>query len=47
MMKCSTELGVECAMMGMTDTGKLDVLAIVGRKPFAQIFTQFRGKIIY
>jgi len=37
----STELGVECVVMGMPHRGRLNVLANVCRKPLDQILTQF------
>jgi len=37
----STELGVECVVMGMPHRGRLNVLANVCRKPLEQILTQF------
>ena len=40
----STELGVECVVMGMPHRGRLNVLANVCRKPLDQILTQFSGK---
>ena len=40
----STELGVECVVMGMPHRGRLNVLANVCRKPLEQILTQFSGK---
>jgi len=39
----STELGVECVVMGMPHRGRLNVLANVCRKPLEQILTQFSG----
>jgi len=39
----STELGVECVVMGMPHRGRLNVLANVCRKPLEQILTQFHG----
>jgi 2-oxoglutarate dehydrogenase E1 component len=39
----STELGVECVVMGMPHRGRLNVLANVCRKPLEQILTQFAG----
>ena len=42
----STELGVECVVMGMPHRGRLNVLANVCRKPLEQILTQFHGKNI-
>ena len=40
----STELGVECVVMGMPHRGRLNVLANVCRKPLEQILTQFSGR---
>ena len=40
----STELGVECVVMGMPHRGRLNVLANVCRKPLDQILTQFSGR---
>merc|ERR1719228_789357 len=37
----STELGVECVVMGMPHRGRLNVLANVCRKPLEQILCQF------
>ena len=42
----STEMGVECVVMGMPHRGRLNVLANVCRKPLEQILTQFSGKIL-
>ena len=42
----STEMGVECVVMGMPHRGRLNVLANVCRKPLEQILTQFSGKRI-
>eukprot|EP00092_Neocalanus_flemingeri_P041311 GFUD01044984.1.p1 GENE.GFUD01044984.1~~GFUD01044984.1.p1 ORF type:complete len:1026 (+),score=327.77 GFUD01044984.1:62-3139(+) len=39
----STEMGVECVVMGMPHRGRLNVLANVCRKPLEQILTQFAG----
>merc|ERR1719261_1657721 len=39
----STELGVECIVMGMPHRGRLNVLANVCRKPLEQLLTQFHG----
>jgi len=39
----STELGVECVVMGMPHRGRLNVLANVCRKPLDQILTQFNA----
>jgi len=39
----STELGVECVVMGMPHRGRLNVLANVCRKPLEQLLTQFHG----
>ena len=41
----STELGVECVVMGMPHRGRLNVLANVCRKPLEQILTQFAGEL--
>ena len=43
----STELGVECVVMGMPHRGRLNVLANVCRKPLEQILTQFAGQHTY
>jgi len=41
----STELGVECVVMGMPHRGRLNVLANVCRKPLEQILTQFNSTL--
>merc|ERR1712212_70486 len=39
----STELGVECVVMGMPHRGRLNVLANVCRKPLEHLLTQFNA----